>query len=110
LELAATGQVTLGPFDLRLYIMFGLVREHVGGKGLLGSRFLTYHFAKLLTRFPDAIHSCPHCNKLFLRFRRNAIYCSRECQSVSVMRKLRGVKKNGGGIPKGRAVHGKAKR
>jgi hypothetical protein len=119
LELVTTGHVTLGPFELRILITFGLVSETVGGKGLLGNRFLTYHFAKLLTWFPDAIRGCPHCNNIFLRFRRNAIYCSRACQSVAVMRQLRGVRKNIGrgikrehmrNIPKGRAEHGKTRR
>lgn len=45
---------------------------------------LTYHLACLLMRFPDVVQRCPHskCKRLFARFRRHAIYCSRQCQSV----------------------------
>ena len=115
--LAIDGQVALGPFELHLHIMFGLVNEDVGGKGLLGSRFLTYHFARLLTEHPNSIAVCPHCKMIFLRFRRNALYCSRVCQSVAVMRKLRGAKMKAGEvirverkIQRGRAENGKTRR
>lgn len=94
-NLVTEGEVQLGPFELHVYIVhgLGLVSEHVGGRGLLGDRFMVYHFSKLLTHHPKAIQICPHCHKLFLQFRKNALYCSRACQSVATMRKLRGVHK-----------------
>jgi hypothetical protein len=90
-ELTTEGQTSLGPFELHINIVFGLVSEHIGGRGLLGSRLLTYHLAKLLMQQPRALRICPFCQKTFLLFRKNARYCSRDCQSVATMRHRRRV-------------------
>jgi hypothetical protein len=74
-----------------------------------GPHGLIYHLACLLMRFPDAVQRCPHCLRLFARFRRHAKYCSRKCQSVVAARedrrkkakntKPRITKKNKEGVP-----------
>lgn len=46
----------------------------------------TFHAGRNLV---DAIRRCPHCQKIFLQFRRNAIYCGPACYSVAGMRRLR---------------------
>lgn len=54
-----------------------------------GANGLQYHLASLLMRWPDTVQRCPHCQRLFARFRRHAIYCSRPCQSVVAAREGR---------------------
>jgi hypothetical protein len=54
-----------------------------------GLEGLRYHLSRLLQKYPDTVQRCPHCRRLFARFRKHAQYCSRECQSVAIMRKRR---------------------
>jgi len=108
--LATEGAVQLGPFEIDTHIVHGLVSEHVGGRGLLGDRFMVYHFSKLLTHHPKAIRICPHCHTLFLQFRKNALYCSRACQSVAVMRLRRASKDSVKPRAKKEPAHGKKRR
>lgn len=71
----------------KLIVTFQGVRSvHIPPPGLQGLR---YHLVRLLGKYPDTVQCCPHCQRLFARFRRHAIYCSRKCQSVAVMRKRR---------------------
>jgi hypothetical protein len=51
---------------------------------------LVFYFKELLWKYCDRITPCPHCHFAFILFRKNAVYCSRECQSVAYMRKVRG--------------------
>jgi hypothetical protein len=48
-----------------------------------------YHLAFLLADHPKRILKCPECNILFLRERRNQLYCSRTHQNRSASRKYR---------------------
>ena len=55
--------------------------------------FLRYHFAKLLPEFANSLLPCPKCQKIFLKFRRHATFCSRACQSRAAMETNRAKKK-----------------
>ncbi len=61
--------------------------------GYPGVRGLVHYLAELLKQFAPSIKRCPHCSKIFLQLRRNAVYCSRQCQSVAGMRAIRARKK-----------------
>lgn len=87
-ELADTGCVYLGPFEACVFL-----GEGWWGEQLAGGKWLEYHFAQLLKKFPEAIQRCPKCHSIFLRPRSNAYYCSRACQNIAAMRKLRQRKK-----------------
>ena len=76
---------------------------------------LVCKFSTLFKEHVAAVRRCPHCSAIFLRFKRNATYCSRKCQSVAFMRLKRaqgdgGSMKNPGRRPKRRSAHGKTKR
>ncbi len=83
---------------------------------------LIYQMALLLGRFGDSIDRCPHCSKIFLKFRSNAVFCGRKCQSVAIMRKKRDISnaptqkkenftnKQEKGKNKGGVSHGKTRR
>lgn len=60
-------------------------------ENLVGQRWLEYHFAELLKTFHFAVVLCPYekCEKLFLRPRANATYCSRQCQNRAAMHAIR---------------------
>jgi hypothetical protein len=49
-----------------------------------------FFFNELLQKYCDKIRQCPHCHSAFIQFRKNAVYCSREFQSVGYMRRVRG--------------------
>lgn len=79
---------------------------------LAGRRWLEYHFVQLLKKFRDAVQRCPNtdCNKIFLKTRANASYCSRQCQNRIAMKTLRKRSKQealrGRRKPKDRRRHG----
>jgi len=54
------------------------------GQGLL------YLFATLLRRVRLPIEQCPRCQNIFLKSRKDAGYCSRECQSLHYAQRKRG--------------------
>ena len=43
----------------------------------------------LIAKYKHKVRRCPRCSMVFLPVRRNCIYCSRKCQSVAVMRRIR---------------------
>lgn len=51
---------------------------------------LLYLFATLLRRVRLPIEQCPRCQNIFLKARRDAGYCSRECQSRAYAKLQRG--------------------
>ena len=53
------------------------------------SQGLTYHLAQLLELYGSSIERCPHCKTIFAQFRRSARFCSRHCQSVSAVQRIR---------------------
>ncbi len=66
------------PFDLFSWL-----------KPLSGEEGIIFEMGHLLRRFGASIIRCPHCSKIFLQLRKNADYCSRECQSRAYMRNKR---------------------
>ncbi len=50
---------------------------------------LVRHFATLSEQYCDHVRRCPHCRDVFLQFRRQQRYCTRDCQSVAVMKARR---------------------
>ena len=54
------------------------------GKGLL------YLFATLLRRVRLPIEQCPRCQQIFLKPRKDAQFCSRDCQSLAYAKSQRG--------------------
>lgn len=105
-ELAETGQTTLGPFEQQTHIQSADVafkdvfseldsdtKQSLSGfshhtKITEGDELL-FFMSRLLEQFGGSIRRCPHCSIIFLQSRRNAVYCSRKCQSVAVMRAKR---------------------
>lgn len=53
------------------------------------SKGLLYLFATLLRRVRLPIERCPHCHQIFLKPRRDAEHCSRECQYLHYAQKQR---------------------
>jgi hypothetical protein len=51
---------------------------------------LRYLFATLLRRLRLPIEQCPRCKNIFLKSRKDAGYCSRECQSLHYAQRKRG--------------------
>lgn len=133
-ELADQGKTEFGPFHLRITVECPVVEfkemyqdlrpEHLrqmhGGHHdtdlISGGGFL-YYMTQLLQEFGGSIRRCPHCNKIFLQARKNAVYCTRKCQSVAFMRQKRAAAKEKVALKRGRARslkrrlrHGKTRR
>ena len=53
---------------------------------------LIHHMRELLKSFFEAIAVCVHCNNVFVKGRRDAKFCSQQCQSVHTMRAIRAKK------------------
>ena len=70
------------------FYLFSWLTPSTGEKGLL------YELGQLLRTFGASVRRCPRldCHKIFLQFRKNAKYCSRDCQSRDYMR----IKRTGG--------------
>lgn len=86
-ELADTGIACLGPFQVIVTATFLFGREQLTGD------WFQYRFAQLLKRFCRSVRRCPHCQAIFVQSRRNALFCSRTCQSRAVMKKIRATRK-----------------
>jgi hypothetical protein len=54
------------------------------------ARGMLYLFATLLWRVGLPIERCPFCRKIFLKSRKDAGYCSRDCQRLHYAQKKRG--------------------
>lgn len=52
-----------------------------------------YLLAQLMSDYASAVTRCPHCRRIFLRLRKNAVYCGRDCHSVAYMRRKREAEK-----------------
>jgi hypothetical protein len=59
-----------------------------------------YLLAQLMSDYASAVTRCPHCHRIFLRLRKNAVYCGRDCHSVAGMRNKRATEKAEQGLPK----------
>jgi hypothetical protein len=59
---------------------------------------LLLHMSKLLETYVDKVRRCPHCKKVFLQFKRSAIYCGPKCYTVAGMRRLRAKRKTQTGV------------
>ena len=59
-----------------------------------------YLLAQLMTDYASAVTRCPHCHRIFLRLRKNAVYCGRDCHSVAYMRNRRAAEKADQEVPK----------
>jgi len=53
------------------------------------NKFYIHEFAKLLEKYGSLLRKCPHCDRIFIQLRKNAMYCDRKCQRVAVMRNIR---------------------
>ncbi len=84
--LADAGSVSFDPFEVVVTINYLGWFEHLAGK-----RWLEYHFVQLLKKFSADVQRCPKpdCNKIFLKARANATYCSRQCQNRMAMKTSR---------------------
>lgn len=82
-EFRPTLLIERDPDDARRLIAYEFVPPF-HGQGLL------YLFATLLRRVRLPIERCPRCQHIFLKARKDAGYCSRECQSVHYAQKQRG--------------------
>ncbi|MDT3778452.1 hypothetical protein PJI16_12870 [Nitrospira sp. MA-1] len=58
-----------------------------------------YLLAQLMSDYASAVNRCPHCHRIFLRLRKNAVYCGRDCHSVAYMRNKRAAEKAGQELP-----------
>jgi len=59
-----------------------------------------YLLAQLMSDYASAVTRCPHCGRIFLRLRKNAVYCGRDCHSVAYMRNKRAAEKAAQELPK----------
>jgi len=59
-----------------------------------------YLLAQLMSDFASAVTRCPHCHRIFLRLRKNAVYCGRDCHTVAGMRRKRAAEKADQEVPK----------
>ena len=137
-ELADGKGTTLGPFSVTFFIKFFHVHDAYGRhetprhfieinqagepESNIYATSLERHMTQLLQTYCDRIRRCPHCSIVFLQNRRHQEFCTRRCQSVAVMQKIRGLpkakpskkSKNGKRILKdlikGGARHGKKRR
>lgn len=84
--LADAGWISFAPFEVVVNINHLGWLEHLAGK-----RWLEYHFVQLLKKFSVAVQRCPNtsCNRIFLKARGNASYCSRQCQNRMAMKTIR---------------------
>lgn len=57
---------------------------------LLNAKGMVYLFATLLRRVRLPIERCPWCQQVFLKPRKDAVHCSRECQYLHYAQKQRG--------------------
>ena len=59
-----------------------------------------YLLTQLMIDYASAVTRCPHCHRIFLRLRKNAVYCGRDCHSVAYMRNKRAAEKAAQELPK----------
>ena len=138
-ELADGKGTYLGPFQVSIAVKFQHVHDAYGRQEVprhiifrnenLGESvsnvyepILLRHMASLLEleSYCDQIRRCPYCKAVFLQFRRHQEFCSRDCQSVAVMKKRRAEEKAKQGLAteklnltasaKGRLRYGKKRR
>lgn len=57
--------------------------------GAVGKNGLIREFQALLTKYGSALRYCPRCKMLFVKPRKNAEYCSRDCQNAHYMKTMR---------------------
>ena len=68
----------------------GTERHHSVGMNFSGpEEEVLYLLAQLMSDYASAVIRCPHCHRIFLRLRKNAVYCGRACHSVAYMRNKR---------------------
>lgn len=93
----ADGQgILIGEFRMTIWFngkIRGRLPDPISWHWLHGDNQFIYHFGLLLEKWSASIRRCPHCSKIFLQLRRNAIYCGRECQSRAFMKKKRAEEK-----------------
>ena len=104
-RLSDEGSCLLGPFKVSIWVArFRFIAEKRGISSssantpldlvtwyqtVGGQDGLIYEMGRLLSEFGDSFRRCPHCSKIFLQLRKNAVHCGRKCQSIAVMREKR---------------------
>ncbi len=97
-ELMDQGKTVLGPFELKIVAMRQPAKISDSEERVIFTcmnwhtdhdKFYIHEFAKLLEKYGSLLSKCPHCGRIFIQLRKNAMYCDRKCQRVAVMRKIR---------------------
>ena len=100
-ELMDKGKTYLGPFGSTIVAMRTLAKISDSEERVIFhctnwptelmdlDKWHIHEFAKLLEKYGSLLGKCPHCSRIFLQLRNNAMYCDRKCQRVAVMRKIR---------------------
>jgi hypothetical protein len=98
------GKTALGPFGSKIVAMRLLAKISDSEERVIFyctnfptelmdlDKWHIHEFAKLLEKYGSLLSKCPHCSRIFLQLRKNAMYCDRKCQRVAVMRKIRAKK------------------
>jgi hypothetical protein len=101
-ELMNEGKTTLGPFQSTILAMRQTIKLPNSDERTIfrsmnfptgEDKFLIHEFAKLLEKYGSLLSKCPHCGRIFLQLRKNAVYCDRKCQRVAAMRNIRAKQK-----------------
>ena len=97
-ELMDKGKTALGPFGSTIVAMRHTAKISDSEEKAIFSctnfptdldKFYIHEFAKLLEKYGSLLSKCPHCGRIFIQLRKNAMYCDRKCQRVAVMRRIR---------------------
>ena len=97
-ELMDEGKTALGPFGLTIIAIRQTIKLPNSDERTIFNcmnfpaepdKFHIHEFAKLLEKYGSLLSKCPHCGRIFIQLRKNAMYCDRKCQRVAVMRKIR---------------------
>jgi len=100
-ELMDKGKTVLGPFESKIVAMRQPAKISDSEERVIFTcmnfptdltdldKFFIHEFAMLLEKYGSLLSKCPHCGRIFIQLRKNAMYCDRKCQRVAVMRKIR---------------------
>lgn len=98
-ELVDSGIVRLGPFSMWIYIAIPkklgrtVPEGHPGSDSLdtqaIGTHGLLREMAVLLKEYATSVVRCPRCKEMFVKPRKNADYCTRNCQNAHYMQTVR---------------------
>ncbi len=121
------GAVSIGPLGLQYW--FGrrddlwepdlMQQKSIPGVGTTRHHSVGIHFsapeedtlyllAQLMNDYASAVTRCPHCDRIFLRLRKNAVYCGRDCHSVAYMRNKRAAEKANQELPQPKGQRNKS--